>query len=238
MNDEEKDEALLHYMKFGYHHPSMTKEENAALTELKLHKEVPLDDEDFKSQFDLAHLPMKNRRWAYQMFRRQKEAFSKHSADLGCASEIGMKINPVSQDPHVQKYTPLPYPVRDQVQAILDQMLEYGIIRECDKPLPFCSNLLVVKKKNGKDIHILLDGRLNNQTRRLPTNLVTHLELYAHLSNAKYVTTIDLSDAFFQIPLDKESQNTLSFTLRPMVKDTVSNDAHKVSRIHHYIWNY
>jgi len=126
MNDEEKDEAFLHYMKFGYHHPSMTKEveENAALTELKFHKDVPLDDEDFESQFDLAHLPMKNRRWAYQMFRRQKDAFSKHSADIGCASDISMKIDPVSQDPHVQKYTPLPYPVRDQVRAILDQMLE------------------------------------------------------------------------------------------------------------------
>ena len=214
MNDEEKDEAFLHYMKFGYHHPSMTKEveENAALTELTLHKDVPLDDEEFETQFDLAHLPMKNRRWAYQMFRRQKEAFSKHSADLGCATDISMKIDPVSQDPHVQKYTPLPYPVRDQVRAILDQMLEYGIIRECDEPSPFCSNLLVVKKKNGKDIRILLDGRLlNNQTRRLPTNLVTHLELYAHLSNAKYVTTIDLSDAFFQIPLDKESQKYTVF---------------------------
>jgi hypothetical protein len=33
---EEKEEAFLHYMKYGYHHPSMTKEveENAALTEL------------------------------------------------------------------------------------------------------------------------------------------------------------------------------------------------------------
>ena len=214
MNDDEKEEAFLHYMKFGYHHPSMTKEveENAALTELKLHKDVPLDDEDFDTQFDLAHLPFKNRRWAQQMFRRQKDAFSKHSADIGCATDISMKIDPVSQDPHVQKYTPLPYPVRDQVRAILDQMLEYGIIRECDEPSPFCSNLLVVKKKNGKDIRILLDGRLlNNQTRRLPTNLVTHLELYAHLSHAEYVTTIDLSDAFFQIPLDKESQKYTVF---------------------------
>jgi len=66
MNDEEKDEAFLHYMKYGYHHPSMTNEveENAALTELKLHKDVPLNDEDFDTKFDLAHLPFKNRRWA------------------------------------------------------------------------------------------------------------------------------------------------------------------------------
>ena len=214
MNEDEKEEAFLHYMKFGYHHPSMTKEveENAALTELTLRDDKPLSDEDFETQFDLAHLPLKFRTWAIEMFRRQQQAFSKHAADLGCATDIKMRIDPISQDPHIQKYTPLPHAVRDQVRAILDQMAEYGIIRECDEPSPFCSNLLVVKKKDGKSIRILLDGRLlNNQTRRLPTNLVTHLELYAHLSSAKWVTTIDLSDAFFQIPLDKQSQKYTVF---------------------------
>ena len=214
MNEEEKDEAFMHYMKFGYHHPSMTKEveENASLTELKLREDTPLSDEDFETQFDLKHLPLKNRIWAMQMFRRQQQAFSKHAADLGCATDIEMRIDPISQDPHIQKYTPLPHAVREQVRAILDQMAEFGIIRECDEPSPFCSNLLVVKKKDGKNIRILLDGRLlNNQTRRLPTNLVTHLELYAHLANAKWVTTIDLSDAFFQIPLEKSSQKYTVF---------------------------
>ena len=214
MNEEEKEEAFLHYMKFGYHHPSMTKEveENASLTELTLRNDQPLSDEDFETQFDLAHLPLKQRTWAMQMFRRQQQAFSKHAADLGCATDIEMRIDPISQEPHIQKYTPLPHAVRDQVRAILDQMVEYGIIRECDEPSPFCSNLLVVKKKDGKNIRILLDGRLlNNQTRRLPTNLVTHLELYAHLSNASWVTTIDLSDAFFQIPLEKSSQKYTVF---------------------------
>ena len=214
MNEEEKEEAFLHYMKFGYHHPSMTKEveENAALTELKLLNDKPLSDEDFETQFELKHLPLKARTWAMQMFRRQQKVFSKHDADLGCATDIEMKIDPISQDPHIQKYVPLPHGVREQVRDILDRMVEFNIIRECDEPSPFCSNLLVVKKKDGKNIRILLDGRLlNNQTRRLPTNLVTHLELYAHLAKAKYVTTIDLSDAFFQIPLEKSSQKYTVF---------------------------
>ncbi len=63
-----------------------------------------------------------------------------------------MKIEPISQEPHIQKYTPLAHAVREQVRAILDQMLEFGIIRECDEPSLFCSNLLVVKKKDGKSI--------------------------------------------------------------------------------------
>ena len=91
-------------------------------------------------------------------------------------------------------------------------MEEFGIIKECNEPSLFCSNLLVTKKKDGKNIRILLDGRLiNSYTRRLPTNLVTHSELYAHLVGKTHVTTIDLSDAFFQIPLSKESQPLTAF---------------------------
>jgi len=62
MNDEEKEEAFFHYMKFGYHHPSITKEveDIAALTELKLINDKPLSDKDFETQFDLKHLPLKN----------------------------------------------------------------------------------------------------------------------------------------------------------------------------------
>jgi hypothetical protein len=120
------------------------------------------------------------------MFLQQRDALSKHASDLGCSKGVEMKIEPISQEPYIQKYTPSAHAVCKQVRAILDQMLEFGIIRECDKPSPFCSNLLVVKKKDGKNILILLDRRLlNNQTRRQPTNLVTHFELYAHLANAK-----------------------------------------------------
>jgi hypothetical protein len=48
MNEEEKDEAFMNYVRYGYHHPSMTKEveDKAALTELYYQdvKEVPESD--------------------------------------------------------------------------------------------------------------------------------------------------------------------------------------------------
>jgi hypothetical protein len=81
MNEEEKEEAFLHYMKFGYHHPSMTKEveEKAALTELTLLYDRPLSEEEFDTQFDVAHLLLKHRTWALQMFGRQRDALCKRS---------------------------------------------------------------------------------------------------------------------------------------------------------------
>ena len=214
MNDEEKEEAFMDYMRKGYHHPSMTKivEDKAALTELYLKSTKPVKDEDFEAQFDLKHLNHKDRKKALAMFRSHMKAFSQHACDLGCSKDIKMKIPVTTEEPHIQKYVPIPHNVRTQVKHILDQMLEFNIIRECNEPSSFCSNLLVTKKKDGTSIRILLDGRLlNNHTQRLPTNLVTHPELYAQLVGKTHVTTIDLSDAFFQIPLHEDSQPLTCF---------------------------
>jgi hypothetical protein len=91
-------------------------------------------------------------------------------------------------------------------------MLEYGIIRECNEPSLFCSNLLVTKKKDGKSIRVLLDGRLlNHYMQRLLVNLVTHPEIYAQLVGKVWLTVADLSDSFFQMMLKSECQALTAF---------------------------
>ena len=214
MSETEKEDAFLDFLRKGYHHPSMTKvvEDKAALTELYLKSTEPIPDHLFESQFDVGHLPLSEQKFALQKFRENKEAFSKHACDIGCSSDISMSIPLTSNEPHIQKYIPIPHNLRPQVRAVLDQMLEFGLIRECDEPSMFCSNLLVVKKKDGQNIRILLDGRLlNSYTRRLPAQYVNQHEIFAHLVGKKFVTSIDLSDAFFQIPLDFDSQPLTAF---------------------------
>ena len=214
MNEEEQQEAFMKYIRFGYHHPSMTKqvEERAALTEMTLQKAEPIKEKDLAKQFDIDHLSSQAQSHVRKIVQQHKNAFSKHPFDLGKAKGIQMKIPITTDEPHIQKYIPIPHSIRPQVREILDQYVERGIIRECDEPSAFCSNILVVKKKDGKSIRLLLDGRLlNNYTQRLPTNLVTQLEVFAHLVNKKWVTTIDLSDAFYQIELHPDSQPLTAF---------------------------
>jgi hypothetical protein len=90
-------------------------------------------------------------------------------------------------------------------------MLEYGILRECPEPSNFVSNLLVTKKCNG-DINIFLDGRLlNNATIRKATVLVSPIEVFAHAAQKAYISTIDILNAFFQIPIKYEHQCYTAF---------------------------
>ena len=102
--------------------------------------------------------------------------------------------------------------MRPQVKEILDQLEKFNIIEPCDIPSPFCSNLLVVKKKDGQNIRLLLDARLlNHATVRLPSVLVSRQEVLAHLVDKTHVTTIDLSDAFWNLCLSEKTKPLTAF---------------------------
>ena len=213
MTEEEKEMAFLEFMKHGYHHPSMTKiiEDKAALTALDFKSTKKVSEEQWPSLFDLKHLSKIEQAIAIDIFKNNKEAFSEHDRDLGCTDMVEMHIELTSDKLQIQAYQPVPHAVREQVKQILDQLLEYGIIRECNEPSPVVSNLLICKKKDGS-IRILLDGRLLNIiSKRLPQNLITHGELDTFLHGKTQVTAIDLSDAFFQMPLSLDSQPFTAF---------------------------
>lgn len=217
LTDTEKFEAQIHFENTGVHQPSMTHiiEKYSGLTELELQDIEPISEENFNSQFVLDHLSPRDKNKALKIFQKHKNAFSSHTYDIGKAHDIEMSIDLNTTQPKLQKYIPIPHNVRPQVKEILDQMIKFGILRECDEPSLFCSNLLVVKKKDGKSIRILLDGRLLNEaTIRLPMILVNKNEVLAHLVNKKHVSTIDLSDAFFHIPLEEKSTTIYSILFR------------------------
>ena len=110
-----------------------------------------------------------------------------------------------------QQYRPVPYALKEQIVKILDQLLQYGIIRECDEPSPIVSNLLACKKKDDS-VRILLDGRLLNiYSKKMAQNQVSQNELETHLSDADMASTVDLSDAFFQLPLALRAQAYTAF---------------------------
>jgi hypothetical protein len=111
MDEEEKEEAFMHYLRRGYYHPSMTKEveSKASLTEMYVKSTVPVCDEDFDDQFDLKHLSKIHKR--LKVFKKNKEAFSKHACDLGCSTGIEMDIPILTKEPQIQKDIPVPHAV-------------------------------------------------------------------------------------------------------------------------------
>ena len=194
----------------------MTKlvEGSNSLTELSLGTDKPISDDEFLSQFRISHLSPRHQMQAKEIFLKYQGAFSRHDYDLGCAKDVEMDIELIkkSDKPELQSYFPIAHGARKQLKDIIDQMEKYGIIRECDEPSLFVSNILVVDKKDKKQLRMLLDGRLLNQnTVRYPMSLIAQPELIAHFVKRKFFSNADVSHAFFQVPISRQSQPYTAF---------------------------
>lgn len=89
-------------------------------------------------------------------------------------------------------------------------MLEKNVIESSDSD--FLNPLVVVKNKTG-DIRVCLDMRnLNNITKK---NTAANADtLYIKYQSEKYMTRLDLTNSFWQIPLDEDSQKCTTFLSR------------------------
>ena len=216
LTEDEKMEGFHQYVTSGHYPIPMTKlvEGSNSLTELSLGTDKPVTDEEFLSQFQISHLSPKHQTQAKEIFLKYQGAFSRHDYDLGCAKDVEMDIELIKKTdkPELQSYFPIAHGARKQLKDIIDQMEKYGIIRECDEPSLFVSNILVVDKKDKKSIRMLFDGRLLNQnTVRYPMSLVAQPELIAHFVKRKFFSNADVSHAFFQVPVKREAQPKTAF---------------------------
>ena len=182
------------------------------MTELTLVDDTPCTNQEFLNLFDLDHLPQETQSKLHRMFLNTREVFATHKWDIGKTNCVEMDIELTSNVPQLQNYIAIPPQYRQQVQEILDQLKKYDIIRECNETSTFCSNIMVIKKKDGKSIRLLFDGRLlNNDTKQVAMASITKPEILSHISGKKHLTSLDFADAFFHIPLAKEAQPYTAF---------------------------
>jgi len=148
LDEREKEQAFMEYLQSGKYTKSMSQliSDSPSVTEMRLQKMEPWPLDEFEKQFNLQHLPHKTQKHALKNIKKRIKIFCQHEMDIGCANDVEMDIEIDSTKPQIQKYYPLPLNVREGVRKILDQMLEYGILRECPEPSNFVSNLLVTKK--------------------------------------------------------------------------------------------
>ena len=112
--------------------------------------------------------------------------------------------HPVRQAPYR-----IPYSYRELVQTEMKEMEEKGVIERSVSE--WASPIVLVGKKDG-------GTRLCVDFRRL--NEVTHMDAYPmprvdemidKLGSARYLTTLDLSRGYWQVPVSKESQPLTAF---------------------------
>ncbi|XP_063635188.1 uncharacterized protein K02A2.6-like [Cydia splendana] len=130
---------------------------------------------------------------------------------MGCLPgeyKIQLK-NDVSPVVHAPRKLPLA--LKDQIKNKLDEMEREGIISKVEGPTDWVNSMTVVKKPNG-DLRLCLDPRdLNKAIRREYFKLPTFEEITAELLGAKYFSTLDAKQGFWQVKLHPSCTDLCTF---------------------------
>ena len=186
-----------------------------SITEMNKIDDTKYNTCEIIDMFDLDHLPDESQKLIKIMLYLNIESFSSHRYDIGKTEEIEMNIDLIEDKlPKMQKYTPLPLGVRDNVKEILNQLLKYEIIRECHEPSPYCSNLITEENEGRRKLSIMYDGRtLNYDSKQIKSVPKADINKLFKLYDKQFISSIKLNDIFIQIPLKKRTKvNIFLFT--------------------------
>lgn len=104
------------------------------------------------------------------------------------------------------------------IQTQIDAYLSSSAI----SVIPPCSNILLsriflVKKANGKDRLIIDLSQLNLQINKVSFKMETHEHITNLIELSDFMASIDLSDAFFSIPVHKDYKKYLCFQFNNII---------------------
>ena len=175
-------------------------------------KDATLPDDEFLQLFDVdyGNYNEDQQEKIKSLILKYKKLFALNSHQLGCLKGHEYKIELLDPTPVKQRYRPVHPRYYDKLQEQLKVMLSTGVIRECISP--WSSPITIAQKPDG-DIRICCDYRvLNSKCKRDAKPIPRIDETLQWLSGNSYFSSTDLISGYWQVPLDKASQEVTAFT--------------------------
>ena len=187
-------------------------------------KQVPLSpsvETDHKSKVlqavnlaELDKIPGLDTDRTKSLFQEYSDIFSLVDTDLGCTDLIDHRIELSNEVPFKQRHRRIPPAMFTEVKQHLQQMLQSGVIRHSKSP--WCSNMVLVRKKDG-GLRLCIDYRqLNKRTIRDSYSLPRIEETLDSLSGAKYFSSLDLRSGYWQCQIAEEHKQRTAFSAGPL----------------------
>ena len=170
---------------------------------------------DLMEVLDLAHLPQGPLDRMKKFLEENMDVFSRSETDVGYYPKYEARVS-LRRDikDFSVKFNPFPAAIRPKVRSILRRYHDIGIISFAKEDIkdPIISNLVVIKKSNNQ-IRCAYDAR--------PTNYFAAKGKCYHRSlsqtlrdidlNSRFFSILDLSSAYFCIPLHPDSRRYFCF---------------------------
>jgi len=127
----------------------------------------------------------------------------------GCTNVAEHRILLMDSKPITARIYPVPYSLRDSVKAELDDMIRLGIIEPSDSP--YCSPLLIVKKKDGANRPVVDYRALNRVTVFDAEPMPNAEDIYARLAAARFFSKVDFCKGYWQISMAEVDREKTAF---------------------------
>lgn len=129
---------------------------------------------------------------------------------LGCTNRTEHVIETASA-PIKQRYYRVNPIVQEQINKELDEMLHLGIVEPSN--CPWASPILLVKKKDGRFRFCVDFRKLNSVTVRDSYPLPLISDTLDKLKDAKYLSSLDVKSAYWQVKMAESSKQYTAFTV-------------------------
>lgn len=130
---------------------------------------------------------------------------------LGRTDVLCHTINTNDAQPVKQRYYPVSPAVQKEMYQEIDRMVALGVIEESNSP--WNSPMVMVRKHCGK-ARLCLDSRVVNSVTVKDAYPLPIIDgILSRLDETFYISSVDLKDAFWQIPLDDKSREKTAFTV-------------------------
>lgn len=139
----------------------------------------------------------------------QFKSISSQKRGLGRTHLVEHCIDTGTSAPIRQRYYRLSPEKQRILGSELDEMLRLGVVEVCESP--WSSPVLLTPKKDGS-LRFCLDSRkLNAVTKKDAYKLPYISEILDNLKNARYLSSIDLSRAYWQLPIAEQDRDKTAF---------------------------
>lgn len=141
-----------------------------------------------------------------QVLERHQAAFSNQPGTTTLAEMVITtgQAHPTSHPPYT-----IPHSRKTGARAEIKSMLEAGIIRPSKSP--WAAPMILVQKKDGSLRPVIDFRRLNKLTQKDPYPIPKIDDMIDLLAAAKYITTLDMKQGYWQIPMQEDSIEKTAF---------------------------
>ena len=138
------------------------------------------------------------------------DIFALDATELGTTTLVEHVVNTGDQAPIRQPVRRMPFALREDVDRMVEEMLDQGVIRPSSSP--WASPVVLVRKKDGGMRFCVDYRRLNHVTKLDEFPLPRIDDTLDLLAGAKYFTTLDLASGYWQVAMDPASIEKTAFT--------------------------